>query len=208
MNTQSKNTPLVMVHGMGSGVGLWILNLPNLAKTRPIYAFDVMGFGQSSRPKFSKDAMLAEMEFIESIEEWRREVNLDKFVLLGHSLGGFLAASYAIRYPDRIRHLILVDPWGFPERPMDSDKRTPIPWWIKVIGTIIQPFNPLAILRVAGPWGEWEKVSLTCILDQNKAIASFRMEYIDGVYTILVLLVYDALFLFANIYKRTEITKT
>ena len=42
--------------------------------------------------------MLAEMEFVESIEEWRQEMKLDKFILLGHSLGGFLAMSYAIRY--------------------------------------------------------------------------------------------------------------
>ena len=101
MNKQSTKTPLVLVHGMGAGVGLWVLNYESLAKNRPLYAFDVLGFGRSSRPKFTKDAEATENEFVESIEEWRKEMNLDKFVLLGHSLGGFLAASYALRYPER-----------------------------------------------------------------------------------------------------------
>jgi pimeloyl-ACP methyl ester carboxylesterase len=38
---------------------------------------------------------------VSSVEEWRREMQLDKIILLGHSLGGFLATSYAIHYPDR-----------------------------------------------------------------------------------------------------------
>jgi len=59
------------------------------------------GFGRSSRPAFSTDALDAEREFVQSIEEWRREMKLERFVLLGHSMGGFLATSYAIRYPSR-----------------------------------------------------------------------------------------------------------
>lgn len=75
------------------------------------------GFGRSSRPGFSSDAQEAERQLVQSVEEWRREMNLDSMIILGHSMGGFLAASYAIRYPDRVKHLILADPWGFPEKP-------------------------------------------------------------------------------------------
>jgi pimeloyl-ACP methyl ester carboxylesterase len=163
MNKESKATPLVLVHGMGAGVGFWVLNLQFFARVRPVYAFDLLGFGQSSRPEFPNEAMLAEMEFVESIEEWRKSMNLDKFILLGHSLGGFLAASYAIRYPDRVRHLVLADPWGFPEPPNEAEKRTPIPFWIKVIAKMIQPFNPFAILRAVGPLGK-SCAQLFCVL--------------------------------------------
>ena len=63
----------------------------------------ILGFGRSSRPNFSNDAQEAERELVNSIEEWRREVDLERFALLGHSMGGFLATSYAMRFPDRYR---------------------------------------------------------------------------------------------------------
>lgn len=97
----SESTPLVLLHGFGGGVGLWVLNLDDLSQQRPVYAFDLLGFGQSSRPHFSSDAQEAELQFVESIEQWRTTVGLDKIILLGHNLGGYLAAAYALKYPAR-----------------------------------------------------------------------------------------------------------
>lgn len=62
-------------------------------------------------------------------------------------------------------HLILVDPWGFPERPQTQTqegqsqgtevvKRRPLPRWVKAIAAVISLFNPLAVIRAAGPWGK------------------------------------------------------
>lgn len=45
--------------------------------------------------------MEAEQQLVQSVEEWRREMKLEKIILLGHSMGGFLAASYALNYPDK-----------------------------------------------------------------------------------------------------------
>ncbi|XP_067837812.1 1-acylglycerol-3-phosphate O-acyltransferase ABHD5 isoform X2 [Heptranchias perlo] len=146
-------TPLVLIHGFGGGVGLWTLNFDALSLERTVYAFDLVGFGQSSRPHFSSDAELAEKQFVDSIEEWRAQVGMEKMILLGHNLGGYLAASYAIKYPQRVEHLILVEPWGFPERPNHTDQERPMPIWIKVLGAMVSPFNPLAGLRLAGPFG-------------------------------------------------------
>lgn len=89
---------------------------------------------------------------IKAVEEWRKEMNLKQFILLGHSMGGFLAAAYAIRYPDRVKHLILADPWGFPEKPTEIQKRE-VPWWVKAIAYTLSPFNPLWAIRAAGPFG-------------------------------------------------------
>ena len=61
----------------------------------------MVGFGRSSRPLFSSDGLEAEQQLVRSIEAWRKEMKLEKMILLGHSMGGFLAASYAIKYPDR-----------------------------------------------------------------------------------------------------------
>ncbi|XP_076478426.1 pummelig isoform X4 [Bombus vancouverensis nearcticus] len=153
LNEESPNTPIVLLHGLGAGVALWCLNLDALASQRPVYAIDILGFGRSSRPVFSNEAQVAESQLVRSIEEWRREMQLEKFVLLGHSMGGFLAASYSMQYPERIKHLILADPWGFPERPVERISRAPM--WVKVIAYIMEPLNPLWPVRVAGPFGQW-----------------------------------------------------
>ncbi|XP_043267663.1 1-acylglycerol-3-phosphate O-acyltransferase ABHD5 isoform X2 [Venturia canescens] len=155
LNEESPKTPIVLLHGLGAGVALWCLNLDNLSIDRPVYAMDLLGFGRSSRPKFSNEAQEAEAQLVRSVEEWRREMQLEKFVLLGHSMGGFLAASYAIQYPERVKHLILADPWGFPEKPSLDAARSHVPLWVKAIAYVIQPLNPLWAVRLAGPFGQW-----------------------------------------------------
>uniref|UniRef100_A0A672KLW0 Abhydrolase domain containing 4 n=1 Tax=Sinocyclocheilus grahami TaxID=75366 RepID=A0A672KLW0_SINGR len=101
LKVTNKSTPLVMIHGFGGGVGLWIRNLDALSHSRPVYAVDLLGFGRSSRPLFPSDALLAEEQFVTSIEQWRQSLGLERMILLGHSLGGYLATSYTIQYPER-----------------------------------------------------------------------------------------------------------
>lgn len=57
----------------------------------------------------------------------------------------------------RVKHLILADPWGFPEKPNDLSQRYNIPIWVKAIAYMVQPFNPLWSVRAAGPFGEFFK---------------------------------------------------
>ena len=86
----ASRTPIVLVHGFCGGVALWIHNIDELSESgqRPFHAFDLLGFGRSSRPLFSADPIVAETQFIESIEDWRREMKLEQMILLGHSFGG------------------------------------------------------------------------------------------------------------------------
>lgn len=93
--------PLVLIHGFASGVGLWCKNFDTLSTSRRVYAFDLLGFGRSSRPPFPDTAEEVEDKFVEIIEEWRKNIKLEKFILLGHSMGGFIAASYALSHPER-----------------------------------------------------------------------------------------------------------
>ncbi|KAG7323417.1 hypothetical protein KOW79_013119 [Hemibagrus wyckioides] len=146
-------TPLVMVHGFGGGVGLWIRNLDPLCRSRPVFAFDLLGFGRSSHPRFSLDPVQAEQQSVSSIEHWRRALGLEKMILLGHSLGGYLATSYAIQYPERVCHLILVDPWGFEPVPRKGLASLGFPRWVEMILSMASFFNPLAVVRATGPWG-------------------------------------------------------
>jgi abhydrolase domain-containing protein 4 len=96
-NLSSSNTPLVLVHGFGGGIGLWTLNLDQLSVDRPVYAFDLPGFARSSRPVFSLNPIEAEQQFVDMFEEWRIKVGLNRsFILLGHS--SVLPMPYVIQH--------------------------------------------------------------------------------------------------------------
>ena len=167
VNEDHSGTPIVLIHGMGGGIGLWAKNISELSKNRPLYAFDLLGFGKSSRPKLSSKPDVAEEQFVDSIEEWRKEMNLEKFILLGHSLGGYISTAYAMKYPNRIQHLIPADPWGYHKKP----KETEIPTRYKVLLGIGSFFYPMSAIRVSGPFGMYnvfQKSSPQKVRDQWK----------------------------------------
>lgn len=73
--------------------------------------------------------------------------------LAGTQPGWVPSCCLLTEVPSRVSHLILVEPWGFPERPDLADQERPIPVWIRALGAALTPFNPLAGLRIAGPFG-------------------------------------------------------
>lgn len=66
----------------------------------------------------------AEDFFVESLEEWRKRNRIDKMILAGHSMGGYLSVAYVERYPEHVDQLILLSPVGVPElRKEEVEKR-------------------------------------------------------------------------------------
>ncbi|KAF2818408.1 alpha/beta-hydrolase [Ophiobolus disseminans] len=127
---------LVMLHGYGAGLGFFYRNFESLSRAPgwKVYALDLLGMGRSSRPAFKihakdKEGRVQEAEswFIDALEEWRIQRGLDKFTLLGHSLGGYLAVAYALKYPGHLNKLILASPVGIPEDPYAVNDDVPDP---------------------------------------------------------------------------------
>lgn len=127
---------LVMLHGYGAGLGFFYKNFEGLSRVPglKIYALDMLGMGRSSRPNFKIHAKdhegkirEAESWFIDALEEWRVQKKLDKFTLLGHSMGGYMAVAYALKYPGHLNKLILASPVGIPEDPYAVQADLPEP---------------------------------------------------------------------------------
>jgi len=117
---------LVMLHGYGAGLGFFYKNFEGISRVKglKLYALDMLGMGRSTRTPFrvhAKDAAgkisEAESWFIDALEEWRILRKIDKFTLLGHSMGGYMAVAYSLKYPGHLNKLILASPVGIPEDP-------------------------------------------------------------------------------------------
>jgi proline iminopeptidase len=101
--------PVVVLHG-GPDFDHGYL-LPDLDRLRDIFRliyFDQRGRGKSAENVRPQDVTLT--SDVEDIDRVRRHFQLDAPVLLGHSWGTVLALEYALRYPDRVSHLILMNP--------------------------------------------------------------------------------------------------
>ncbi|KAJ3504007.1 hypothetical protein NLJ89_g8167 [Agrocybe chaxingu] len=123
--------PAVLLHGYGAGLGFYFQNLPTLAnwaalRSSAVYALDWLGMGRSARVPFNVKAKredvpgrVAEAEsfFVDSLEEWREKMRLNKVTLIGHSLGAYLSVAYALKHPTRVDKLILLSPAGVPRGP-------------------------------------------------------------------------------------------
>jgi pimeloyl-ACP methyl ester carboxylesterase len=148
---------LVLLHGYGSGSGMWAFNLDQLAQHFHVYAVDWLGCGASERPPFTPTSVSeGERWFTESFERWRAAQKLEKPIIVGHSLGGYLSAAYALHHPLRVAHLVLVSPAGIPVPPDPELLAKRRSHW--VYGLLQYAWGkgvtPQSLVRALGPWGE------------------------------------------------------
>ncbi len=100
-------TPLVLLPGRASGTPMWEANLASLAKERDVYALDALGdAGMSVQTREIKDAS----DQAAWLEQVFVQLDLSQVHLVGHSFGGWSAANYAVRYPERAASLMLLEP--------------------------------------------------------------------------------------------------
>jgi proline iminopeptidase len=103
-NKESKETPLIILHG-GPGSSCYSLQgLKALADNRPVIFYDQLGCGRSDRPT---DTSLWKIErFIQELADIRKALNLENVHILGHSWGTTLAAAYCLTKPNGVKSVI------------------------------------------------------------------------------------------------------
>jgi len=135
-NQEPTEQNLVIIHGYGAGLGFFYKNFEPLSRAKgwQLYALDMLGMGRSSRPPFrihgkTREQQITEAEdwFVDSLEEWRKKKRIDKMTLVGHSMGGYMAVCYALKYPGNLNKLILASPVGIPEDPYAVQAAMPEP---------------------------------------------------------------------------------
>ena len=107
---QGTGTPIIMIHGLAASLHDWDDLLPELATNNyACYAPDLLGHGDS--PKLDSRAYQVDWIF-EHFLQWMESLRLtEPPILVGHSLGGYIALEYARRFSAWTHGLILVNPF-------------------------------------------------------------------------------------------------
>lgn len=113
--------PVVIVHSLAGNAAQWRAQLEHLRPSRLAVAFDMRGHGRSQLARdrdYSLEAMAQDLAAVAD------SLGLQKFVLIGHSYGGGVIATYAGRHPERVAGLLFADPIGdvrgFPKQEIDE----------------------------------------------------------------------------------------
>lgn len=99
---------LLLIHGIGDESGSWAPVLPALAERYTVIAPDLLGHGSSDKPR----ADYSVAAFSNGMRDLLDVLDVDRVTVVGHSLGGGVAAQLAYQYPERVERLVLVGTGG------------------------------------------------------------------------------------------------
>ena len=103
--------PLILIHGSLESLDVWDGWVKELSPRARVITVDLPGHGLTGTWARDEYTIEAYADFIEVLAD---TLNLDRFALGGHSMGGAVAWSFASTRPERVSHLILVDSSGYP----------------------------------------------------------------------------------------------
>ena len=136
-------TPLVFVHGISGNWQNWLENIPRVAQERRVIALDLPGFGESS--DFEGEITMSRHGAV--VNGLCEQLELDRVVVVGNSMGGFIAAETAIQFPERVERLVLCSAAGITTSEL---RREPVIAWGRAVamgGTRSAAEVRMAILR-------------------------------------------------------------
>jgi pimeloyl-ACP methyl ester carboxylesterase len=135
--------PMVLIHGSLGSLHIWEGWVRELAPQARLISVDLPGHGLTGPWPRDEYTVEAYADFIEVLVD---SLNLDRFVLVGHSLGGAVAWSFAATRPDRVSQLVLVDAAGYPRESGDVPLSTELAR-LPLVGDIGIYFKPERLVR-------------------------------------------------------------
>ncbi|MEO8035270.1 MAG: alpha/beta hydrolase [Acidobacteriota bacterium] len=104
---------VILLHGLGGNKNLWKTTLADLSPSFHVFAIDQLGFGASDKPLINYRVAT----LVDFLEEFMTKAGIEKATLAGNSLGGWVAASFALAHPGRVDRIILIDTAGYFPKP-------------------------------------------------------------------------------------------
>ncbi len=102
-------SPVILLHGLADDVGVWESAIAPLAAKYRVVALDQIGFGRSDKPLLNYRVST----FVDFLDGFLNELKIERASLVGNSLGGWIAADFALTHPERINRLVLCDAAGY-----------------------------------------------------------------------------------------------
>jgi len=139
---EPEQMPVVLIHGSNGSLHMWEGWARELGKQVRLISVDLPGHGLTGGWPRDEYTIEAYTDFIEVLADTLR---LDRFVLIGHSMGGAVAWSFTATRPDRVSHLVLVDAAGYPRQ-----GEAPLPTRLArmpVVGDIGIYFKPERVVK-------------------------------------------------------------
>lgn len=121
---KGEGEPIVLLHGIGSGAASWEDQIAGFSDRRRVVAWDAPGYGEST--PLDPPAPAAS-DYAEALARFLRAAGVDRFHLVGHSLGALMACAFARLRPDRILSLLIASPaagYGTADAELREARRT------------------------------------------------------------------------------------
>ncbi|MBI4638357.1 MAG: alpha/beta fold hydrolase [Candidatus Rokubacteria bacterium] len=111
---EGRGPAVILLHGLGGFAESWRHNIGGLAQRATVYAIDLPGFGLSAKPRTRYRLPF----FARALHGFVETLGIPQVSLVGHSLGGAVAVTYALTHPVRVERLALLGAPvpGFPYR--------------------------------------------------------------------------------------------
>jgi pimeloyl-ACP methyl ester carboxylesterase len=100
---------VVLLHGLGGNTTNWAFNIAPLAQKYRVVVLDQIGFGQSDKPLINYRIAT----YVDFLDAFLKELKIERASFVGNSMGGWVAAAYALAHPEKVERLVLVDAAGF-----------------------------------------------------------------------------------------------
>ena len=131
--------PIVALHALGRSAESWDQVAAVLGEKYRVLALDQRGHGGSARTSTYTFELMSD-----DLLHFANAMNLGRFTLIGHSMGGTVSYLFSETFPSRIERLIVEDtPPPFPDRPIEvpSKPSNPLPFDWQVVPSILRQLN-------------------------------------------------------------------